>query len=440
MANFSNLALTVNGIKALLRAQIGEKLTLSKIGLGSGSTTNGTNLTSLVTPKLIMPISEKEINEDSGYMTISAIMTNENITEGFYWRETGLFFEDSNGNDVLFAYTCVTNNEYDYIPAYSDQRYLKYVRIADIVTGSADITIKETQGLLYVDTLTFESFKKEIKEAMENIESNSLTNKDEDGNQRQLVVNGTENNGKDAIYIVDTVNGKEVIFSIFGDHNLPPVVDNLESESSELGLSANQGRIIKQYITAENGTVFQFAYDESSGEYGHIVTDSEGADTFVPFSGKYRLQVIGALQNTNLGLNENSTWQEIIDGIYSLFPEMLDVLAYLGISSLSISGSSTSGSSTGGTWHYKNSGKFDITHFNTLTYVLSLDTSGGQANCVLYYEGGTMTLAAGSKSVDVSACKGEAYFRVGQTQVWHTSGEGWSSGGKAYLTTAKLYV
>lgn len=249
MANFSNLALTVNGIKALLRAQIGEKLTLSKIGLGSGSTTNGTNLTSLVTPKLIIPISEKEINEDSGYMTISAIMTNENITEGFYWRETGLFFEDSNGNDVLFAYACVTNNEYDYIPAYSDQRYLKYVRIADIVTGSADITIKETQGLLYVDTLTFESFKKEIKEAMENIESNSLTNKDEDGNQRQLVVNGTENNGKDAIYIVDTVNGEEVIFSIFGDHNLPPVVDNLESESTKLPLSANQGRILNEKIS-----------------------------------------------------------------------------------------------------------------------------------------------------------------------------------------------
>ena len=35
-------------------------------------------------------------------------------------------------------------------------------------------------------------------------------------------------------------------------------------------------------LTASNGTPFRFAVDEN-GEYGHIVTDSEGADTFSPF-------------------------------------------------------------------------------------------------------------------------------------------------------------
>ena len=216
-----------------------------------------------------------------------------------------------------------------------------------------------------------------------------------------------------------------------------PMLTTEKGFAADAFLTGKELKKQEENLTASNGMPFKFGVNEN-GEYGHFVTDSEGADTFVPFSGKYRLQVIGALQNTNLGLNENSTWQEIIDGIYSLFPEMLDVLAYFGISSLSISGSSRNGA---GQWHYKSSGKFDITHFNKLTYVLSLDSSAsyGYANCILYYEGGSLELSAGSKSIDVSKCTGDAYFRVGQSQVYHSEGD-WTSGGEAYLTTAKLYV
>lgn len=168
MAAFNNLALTVNGLKALLAAQAGTTLTLSKIGMGSGSATNITGLTGLVTPEVMMPISATKIDSESGYLTVIAKMTNEDIEEGFYWRETGLFFEDSSGNDVLFAYACV-NTEYDYVPAYSDQRYVKHVRIASIITDKADITVKEAEGLLYVDMLTFEEFKAEVESHLESV-------------------------------------------------------------------------------------------------------------------------------------------------------------------------------------------------------------------------------------------------------------------------------
>lgn len=161
MANFNNLALTVNGVKALLAAQTGTTLKLSKIGLGSGTTANSTSLSNLIKPEVMLPISETKTDNDSGLLTIIAKMTNESITKGFYWRETGLFYEDSAGNDVLFAYSCVTD-QYDYIPAYSDQRYVKHIRIANIITDSADIEVVEKEGLLYVDTLTFEEFKENL--------------------------------------------------------------------------------------------------------------------------------------------------------------------------------------------------------------------------------------------------------------------------------------
>ena len=161
MANFSNLALTISGVKALLAAQTGTPMVLSKIGMGSGSATNSTSLTNLIKPELIMPISEIRTNEESGLMTVIAKMTNENMDEGFYWRETGLFFQDASGKDVLFAYASVTT-EYDYVPAYSDQRYVKHIRIANILTNSADIRVEENEGLMYVDTISFKEFKRNL--------------------------------------------------------------------------------------------------------------------------------------------------------------------------------------------------------------------------------------------------------------------------------------
>lgn len=161
MAGFSNLALTASGLKALLAAQAGTPLILSKIGMGSGFVANSTTLTNLVTPKLMLPISEKKVDNSSGRLMVVARMTNESLTEGFYWRETGLFFQDADGNDVLFAYSCVTD-QYDYVPAYSDQRYVKHIRIANIITDSANIEVLENEGLMYVDTLAFYEFKNNL--------------------------------------------------------------------------------------------------------------------------------------------------------------------------------------------------------------------------------------------------------------------------------------
>ena len=175
MADFNNLALTFRGVKALLEAQAGKTLTLSKIGMGSGSTTSSIiELTGMAAPEIMLPISEKIVDSESGYITIVAKMTNEDVAKGFYWRETGLFFEDSEGNDVLFAYACVVDDQYDYVPAYSDNRYVKHIRIANIVTDSADITVKENGGLLYVDTLTFEEYKEVIEKRLSDVEDSMV--------------------------------------------------------------------------------------------------------------------------------------------------------------------------------------------------------------------------------------------------------------------------
>lgn len=281
MADFNNLALTANGFKALLAAQAGTTLTLTKIGMGSGATTGSIiGLTNMVEPEVTMPISEKKIDEEGGFMTIVAKMTNEDITEGFYWRETGLFFEDSEGNDVLFAYACVVGDQYDYVPAYSDQRYIKHVRIANIITNSADITVKESEGLLYVDVLTYQEFLEEYGEhkvsfeehikntnnphcvtktqvglgSVPNVPTNNQTPTYTVESTLKTLTNGeilSKAFGKIAKAIIDLIshignksNPHSVTASLIGALTSSNIVNNLATTASGYALDARQGKNI----------------------------------------------------------------------------------------------------------------------------------------------------------------------------------------------------
>lgn len=176
MASFNNLTLTARGAEALLDAQAGITLTLSKIGMGSGVAAHSYTLTNLVDPKLMLDITEKKVVEatdegTSSYLTVSARMSNKDVVEGFYWKEIGLFFEDSDGTDVLFAYASISGDEYDYIPAYSDERYVKHIKIDNIVTDTADITIKEHDDIEYVGHIDFEEYKEEIRVELDAIKA-----------------------------------------------------------------------------------------------------------------------------------------------------------------------------------------------------------------------------------------------------------------------------
>lgn len=287
MADFNNLALTFRGVKALLEAQAGTELILSKIGLGSGTFTGSTvELTSMAVPEVMIPISEKKVQSE-GYLTLIAKMTNEDVTEGFYWRETGLFFEDSEGNDVLFAYACVSaDDKYDYVPAYSDQRYIKHVRIANIITDSADITVKEGDGLLYVDILTYQEFLEEYGEHKASFENHiKNTNNPHDVTKTQVglgsVPNVSTNNqtptytventletltsgeilskafGKIAKAISDLIshignksNPHSVTASLIGALTSSNIVNNLATTASGYALDARQGKALYDKMTS----------------------------------------------------------------------------------------------------------------------------------------------------------------------------------------------
>lgn len=214
------------------------------------------------------------------------------------------------------------------------------------------------------------------------------------------------------------------------DISLNKIWDKLKSTEKQISeLNSN--------LRAADSTPFRFGVN-GNGEYGYIIQDSEGADTFFPFkktdSDEYRILMINALSNTSLELTEESTWDEIYSGLKTLYPDVLDLIAELKwthnslkVGDYTIQSSCTqsatqiymnAGWSSGGTrgGHQCQSPNFDITGFKTLTCAISTSNLGYNSGdsvsryCRLYYTGGSKDLSTGT--IDVSSITGDAYVKA----------------------------
>lgn len=162
MANFGQLVLTNVGIQEQYKAQAGGKLKFKRIAMGSGTYTgNILSLTKLVKENVSVAISDCYVQNNSAM--VEGFFSNDGLTTGFAWREIGLFVEDEKGNEVLYCYANA-GDTYDYIPATEDERYSKYIRIATAIGNATNISIVESEGILYVDTVTFKNLADKVDE------------------------------------------------------------------------------------------------------------------------------------------------------------------------------------------------------------------------------------------------------------------------------------
>lgn len=165
MANFGQLILTNAGIQEQYKAQGGAQLKFKRIAMGSGVFEgNILSLTALVNENVSVPISKGYISNSA--FTVEGFFSNEGLTIGFAWREIGVFVEDANGNEVLYCYANA-GDTYDYIPATEDERYTKNIRVMMAIGNATNVTIVENEGLIFVDTVTFDKKMDEIDEALE---------------------------------------------------------------------------------------------------------------------------------------------------------------------------------------------------------------------------------------------------------------------------------
>lgn len=142
-----------NAGKALYYANIGgQGISFTTIKLGKGTLSTAiANLTDLV--DTVVTIEAALSNGNGSYVDVSGSFSNAGMTEGFYWREIGVFAADPNypddrSHDVLYCY----QNAYDtadFIPAASVETVEKHITVPLIVGDAESVSCLLDPSLVY---------------------------------------------------------------------------------------------------------------------------------------------------------------------------------------------------------------------------------------------------------------------------------------------------
>lgn len=150
MSTFGGIYFTNKGRSLQAKALTGADLNFTRIAVGDGSL-SGQAVEDL--SALIHEVKTLEINKlrtgQSGKVTIGGILSNQDITSGFYWRELGLFAQDPDLGEILYCYGNAGNLA-EYIPSPSGSDILeKQIDIVAIVGNAANVSAIIDSSLVY---------------------------------------------------------------------------------------------------------------------------------------------------------------------------------------------------------------------------------------------------------------------------------------------------
>ena len=156
---FKEAVLTAKGIALLAKAQAGRcTIKLTKAATGDGSYSDGealTNRTALKSKKqefaLITVTTQNQSN-----VYVKFIITNKqdtgNLKNGYYVKEVGIYAQDPDEGEILYALAVGVANQWDYMPAYND--LLPSTITMDFLTevaNATDVTIVTPNSMYLYD-------------------------------------------------------------------------------------------------------------------------------------------------------------------------------------------------------------------------------------------------------------------------------------------------
>lgn len=151
MPNWANLMLTKQGKLLQAKAIAGSTLTITKMKLGSGIIPDGVSpedLTDLIQPKQALGLTAISVN--GGLAKIQSIVTNAELSEGYYIRECGVFANDPDVGEIMYA--IMTDTSPDFLPSASSSVVISEEFSINVVTENmANITaIIDPEGIVTV--------------------------------------------------------------------------------------------------------------------------------------------------------------------------------------------------------------------------------------------------------------------------------------------------
>lgn len=155
MPNWTGLVMTRKGKRLQTKAIAGATLQFTRLKLGDGQLSEGQHvetLTDLISPKQVLNISECKVTEND-LCEISSVTSNSGLANPYYARELGVFANDPDEGEVLYA-VC-RDDMPDYIPEDGgsvpiSHNYRIYINVGNIndVTGQIDIGGWATSGFV----------------------------------------------------------------------------------------------------------------------------------------------------------------------------------------------------------------------------------------------------------------------------------------------------
>lgn len=142
MAEWSNATMTDVGADLQAKVNAGKtKLTFTKIKVGSGvNATNPLALTDVLSSK--WETTNFVVKQEGKIVSVDTFITNNGITEAFRMSEIGLFAQDPDKGEILYAY--LTDPEPDRMPAESGSVVVSQELIIGMVfsnTGNVSLTV-----------------------------------------------------------------------------------------------------------------------------------------------------------------------------------------------------------------------------------------------------------------------------------------------------------
>lgn len=136
------------GKKLLAKVLAGESLEFTRFKMGDGnlSDTNPDNLNNLI--NTVVSVNVSKISQGENFISVRGEFTNQGIEVGFYWREYGLFAQDPDEGEVLFAYSNAGEIA-DYIPPSTESDIARTLVSTISLSNASSITIVFDDSMVY---------------------------------------------------------------------------------------------------------------------------------------------------------------------------------------------------------------------------------------------------------------------------------------------------
>ena len=281
MAEWSNATMTDVGADLQAKVNAGKtKLTFTKIKVGSGvNATNPLALTDVISSK--WETTNFVVKQEGKIVSVDTFITNTGIHEAFRMSEIGLFAQDPDKGEILYAY--LTDPEPDRMPAEGGSVVVSQeLTIGMVFSNTGNVSLTVNMGAL----VTHEQLERHNSDA--NAHDNRF-------NAIIQQVNNmiTSVDDRDSLAKAPTLQLVKTILSGLNIKNATDVVNALESEKATgLGIRYDFSNVNAWYICL--GKLFGNLIIQGGRKLNLTIYDGRKYDVQFPIS--YAKECIGVLQ------------------------------------------------------------------------------------------------------------------------------------------------